>query len=495
MKTNPIDSVVNFFNPEAGLKRARARMTQDVMRSYDIASMSRRNSGWNRPQTSGSAEVSKGVRIGAASAQELGRNNPLANRIKRVWANNAVAGGIQLDITGDDTGRVKLFQDDWDDWAENTTCDFEGHHNFYGLQWLWMTTIVESGGVFVRKHVNAAMKFPLQLQTLEQSQLDRAKNGVLIQDGIEYNLKGTIKGYWFIIDKTKIVPESKFYRADEIVHYFRKERVGQHLGMTWLAPVATTLRNYDTYSDAKLMQQQIAALFALIVEDTDGKMGLGNGDGTHELPDELEPGMIEYVKAGSIPHTISPPKADNASNFDVGIKRDMAVGSGITYEQLTGDYSLVNWASGRMGRTEFYNELDFAQKLMLKPGLDKIVGWFNVLWQIKKGLGTFTHEWTYPPRAAVNPQEEFDVLMSKVRSGVLSPTKMAKILGEKLEKTIDQWKKDKALFGDLPFDIDPSKFASTGNQLDDNDAASSNVASTKDKTKLKDKKLGNEKDK
>ncbi len=493
MKLNPIDAVINFFDPAAGLNRTRARMTQEVMRSYDISSMGRRNEGWNRPQSKGRDEVSKAVKLATASAQELGRNNPLANRIKRVWASNAVGGGIQLDVLSKNDEAAKKMQESYDDWFETTTCDFEGHYNGDGLQWLWITTIVESGGVFIIKKVKDSIKFPLQLQTLEQTQLDRSKDGEFVVDGVEYKKDGSIKGYWFIVDKTLMIQKPVFIKARDVVHMFRKERVGQHLGMTWLAAVATTLRNYDTMTDAKLMQQQIAALFALIVEDADSNLGLNKSgittDGTHESPDELEPGMVYNMKQGSTPHTITPPKADNSSNFDIGIKRDISVGSGITYEQLTGDYSLVNFASGRMGRSEFYTELDYVQKLMMKPGLDKIFGWFSTIYQIKNGTGQYTHDWTFPPRAAVNPQEEFDVIISKVRNGMLSPSKAAKILGERFEKVVAQWKKDKTLFGDLPFDFDPSKFASTGNQLDDNDAASSNnVTEPKTKTKLKDKK-------
>jgi len=63
-----------------------------------------------------------------------------------------------------------------------------------------------------------------------------------------------------------------------------------------------------------------------------------------------------------------------------------------------------------------------------------------------------------------------------------------KILGERLPNIIEQWKKDKELFGDLPFDIDPSVYAATGNQLNVDDAASSNKTqpnATKTKVRIK----------
>lgn len=482
---NPVDYIVNFFNPVAGLERSRARLAGGFIeaRSYDINSKGRRNKGWFRPNTTAAQEVSKSNIIGASTGQEMCRNNPLASRIKRVWANNAVGCGITLDVSSElHKGKADLFNTDWDNWAESTDCDYEGHYDLYGLQWLWMSTTVESGGVFIRQHIQPGLKFPLQLQTFEESMLDRSKNSISetgnIVDGIAYDKKGKIKGYWFLVDSTNTFmvkrPVSTFYKANSIIHMFRKERAGQHLGMTWFASLATTLNNYSTYQDAKLMQQQIAACFALFMEEADKSTGIGVGKGTSDLPDSIEPGMIEHIKAGTVPHTISPPKADNASNFDISIKRDIASGAGITYEQLTGDMSKVTFASGRIARLEFYNELDYVQKLMLKPAFNKIFQWFNIIHQIKNGNNDVVPDWTYPVRAGVNPKEELDVLMSKVRHGMLSPKKAAKQLGEKLDKIVEQWKKDKELFGDLPFDIDPSVFARTGNQLDEDDAASEN---------------------
>lgn len=491
---NIIDKIVSIYDPVAGAKRMAAR---NAMRTYDAATMGGRNSGWMRPSTSAAQEVSKSSDALARTGQELGRNNPLAKRAKRVWANSTVGGGIKLEVIGignskKNERKLNHFGETFDEWAESTDCDFEGHYTLYGLQWLWVSTLVESGAVFIRQHVNPAKEFPLQLQTFEQSQLDRSKNRLnekgSIVDGIQFSADGQIEGYWFVVNPTDFklgrIAKSKFHKVETIIHMFDKERCGQHLGVSWLHAAATTLKNYNTYQDAKLMQQQIAACFALIIEDADSNLGIVK-EGTFEMPDEIQPSMIQHVKAGAVPHTITPPKADSSSNFDVGIKRDMAVGMGISYEQLSGDYSLVNFASGRMAKMDFFAELDHMQQHLMLPVLNKLFSWFSMIYSVKNGKFKCKPDWTMPPRAAVNPKEEFDVLMAKVRHGMKSPSKAAKELGEKLEDIIAQWKKDKELYGDLPFDIDPSVFAATGNQLDDNDAASGNKKTVTDDTKDK----------
>lgn len=479
---NPIDAIVTFINPVAGLKRQSAR---EAIRHYDAANKGGRNSSWFRPNTTGAQEASRYSQVLANTGQELCRNNPLAKRMKNVWASNAIGKGVLLTVSSNSERKVEKFSNEFEEWFESTNCDFENHNTGFGLQHLWMGTVVESGGVFIRMHVNPKLDFPLQLQTIEQSQLDKAKSkhtekGVII-DGIQYDGNGQVEGYWFLLDKTNTSlgkpPKSKFIGADKIIHMFRKERTGQHLGITWFSNIATTLNNYNIYQDAKLMQQQVAACFALIVENATKAMGVNQGN-NNTLPTAIEPSMIEYVDAGTNVHTVTPPKADSSSNFDTGIKRDIAVGGGISYEQLTGDYSLVNFASGRMGKMEFNRELDCIQEHMIKPALNKIFNWFSSIYQIKYGKGNFKPSWTFPPRDAVNPKEDLDVIVSKVRNGLMTPSQAAKLFGENFPKLIEQWNKDKVVIGDLPLDIDPSLFAATGNQLDDNDAASSNKDST-----------------
>ena len=118
MMKNPIDAVINFFDPKAGLLRAQSRLAHEMVeRKYDAASKGRRNNGWWRRNTSAAQEVSAASRTLSATGQELCRNNPLAARMKRVWANNAVGAGIQADVG-------EKAQDNWDNWAESTDCDF-----------------------------------------------------------------------------------------------------------------------------------------------------------------------------------------------------------------------------------------------------------------------------------------------------------------------------------------------------------------------------------
>ena len=155
------------------------------------------------------------------------------------------------------------------------------------------------------------------------------------------------------------------------------------------------------------MQQQIAACFALIVEDAETGVGVG---GKYELPDEVQPSMIEKVPHGTKVTTVTPPKGDNSSSTDTALKRDMAMGLGLSAEMFSGDYSQLNFASGRMAKQDFFSELDHVQYHVLLPALNKISRWFISIYEIRKGKAKIKTEWTFPPRSAVNPKEEFEAV-------------------------------------------------------------------------------------
>ena len=483
---NALDKLISYVSPSKGFERAKARKAEHIMtRSYDAADTGRRNGGWFRQKTNAESEVTKAVDILAATGQELCRNNPLASRIKFIWAANIVGDGIRAELSTSIKTKRKRVNDDFNAWASSTNCDFEGLYNLYGLQWLIAATTVESGGVFIRKHVNTDIKgVPLQLQILEQSMLDTSKtastdnNGIEIRHGIQYK-DGQVVGYWLYTESESSINrarDSKYYLKDiDVIHHFRRERAGQPVGVTWLAQSANTLRKYDTLSDAKLTQQQILACMAVVVEEATSAMGVGSESSSGMNIDSIEPGMVEYVKAGTKIHTINPPSSSDNGAFMQNVKDDIAIGSGLASSQMTGDYSKLNFASGRMSKIEFFQVLDFAQYMMMLPVLNKVFTWFGQIYNLSSSINTtLTVEWTFPPRGVVQPEEELSVNIKKTRAGIISPSKLNKMYGTNLGDVVTQWEADKVAWNGLPFDTNPALFSVAGNQLNVDDAASEN---------------------
>lgn len=475
---NLIDKWYEITSPEKALKRERSRAAINVIRGYDAAKPNRTSGGYGRRNTRASDEVAKGHRGLAGGAQDLVRNTAIAHRIKAVIASNIVGTGIKPDYIGGAKRSVDKYKNTFEEWAISTACDYEGHHNFYGLQHLWAGTVAESGGVFIRKIVNRAYRFPLVLQTLEQQYLDEAKSGKVgsngeIVNGIEFNEDGTIRGYWL---KTRVVgyqyrEDSKFFPVEDIIHLYRKDRPGQHLGVSWLHPVADLIDMRQEWRDAALTQQRIAACFGVVVKEPPKDMGVASGDSALRdeagLPyTEMEAGMIAYTDANTEVTTVTPPNLSQSTEFNSEVIQDIAAGVGVTREQITGDFSKVTWASGRLARGEFYTNLDRWQQFMMIPALNRVHDWFDDLYTVLNGAVNTKRQWIVPHRSAVNPKEELEVDIRKVRSAAMTPQQFSAKNGIKFEDAVTAWNEAKLVMGDLPFDFDPSKFSAAGNQLD-----------------------------
>lgn len=491
---NIIDKALEIVRPDIALKRARDRLMIDQIRDYQAAKPTRLSNGYSRKGSKAADEAGRAHSRIAGGSQDLVRNTALGNRIKAVIASNIVGAGIRPDYIGKNSRRVEAYKNTFDGWAESTACDYENHNNLWGLQHLWAATVVESGGCLVRQVVNNALAFPLVLQTLEQQYLDESKSGVTdpnreIINGIEFNEDGSVHGYWIktSLRSTYRVENSKFYPADEIIHFYWKDRPGQHLGVGWMHSVSDLINQRQEWRDTVLTQMRLAACFGLIVEEAPKDMGLGDSergirDEDGNVFSEVEAGMIGYTDKGSNVTTVSPPNINQTTDFSSSVVEDIAAGVGITREQITGNFSGVTWASGRLARGEFYTNLDRWQHFMMIPGLNKVHDWFDNIYTLKKGkVNIVKRSWIIPQRSAVNPKEELEVDIRKVRSAAMTPQQFTRKHGVKFSDAIQAWKDAKTEMGDLPFDFDPSKFSAAGNQLDDNDSASSNASSNTEK--------------
>lgn len=488
MKKSLFDKVIESVSPSWAKRRLSDRIAIDgAERNYKAVTRTRRQSNHFKPATNASRQAQLFADKLAGVSQDLVRNNPLAQRVKMIFASNIVGEGFNFDFTCGNKRALKRFSKVFEKWAESTDCDFDGHYNLSGLWWLYYMTMIETGGCFMRMHINMKRveqnKFPLQFQLIEQTYLDGTKDKLGAQDeeqivnGIHYDSEGQKVGYWIDIDPSGLDMKGqhnpKYYTIDKMYHGFRKERPGQHLGISWLAQIAPLLEKYDLLQDAKITQQQMAACLAILVEEAEQKLGTKSKSDT--LVDQMEPGMIEYHPAGTKITTVTPPKVDDGSKFTYELKADAAVGAGINHQMLTGDYSKFNFASGQMGQIEFNKTLGSIHNFVAKPAIDWMLQRFIEVFLITEPFNCeFEYEIVFPPRTSVNPKETIQTEILKARNALDSPQNIARRLGTKLEKNFELWKQYKELVGDMPFDIDPEHYSPAGNQLDDNDSASAN---------------------
>jgi lambda family phage portal protein len=434
---NWIDRMVSFVSPKAGANRARARFRESALleisasRKYDAASRARRTQGWITSSTSANAENAGQVQRIRDRMRDMIRNNPYAESALESVVSDTIGTGILANISAQDKKRAEAVSKLWRAWADSTKCDADGRLNFYGLQELALRTLKESGEVLVRRRPRRdddlkkmGLPVPLQIQILEPDYLDSSKTqslegGGYIVQGVEFNAFGQRVAYWLFpnhpgdgnLETSRSIP------AAEIAHVYRVKRPGQVRGVPDGTSVILRLRDFDDYEDAQLMRQKVAALFGGFIEDMEV-----SGDPTTEegdAMDMLEPGTMTRLPPGkriSFPNTPTVSDDGHASR----VLHAVAAGfGGVTYESMTGDYSQVNFSSGRMGHLKARRYIEKLRWNVFIPGFcETVFGWFL---QAAALTGAKTDgvsvEWAPPAFEMIDPTKEVTANREAVRAG------------------------------------------------------------------------------
>jgi lambda family phage portal protein len=472
---NALDNVIGFFNPEAGVKRARARMTLEQARKYDGAAGGRRNQNWHAPSTSADAALGPSLERLRNRSRDLSRNNPFAARAVQVLVNNTVGGGVLGQIHSRSRNRASRWNQAWEDWAKNPhLCDHDGRADFWGLQALVFRTVVESGECLIRKRIDPRAEFPLKLQILEPDFIDDGtkdgltEDGGYIRQGVEYGPNDERIAYHLHRQHPgdRVLALHKYETvkvpADEIIHVFRRDRPGQGRGVPWGAPVISRLRDFDDFSDAQLLKQKISACFTGFVIDSESQ----DTGGTPPLAESLEPGSIEILPAGKDVRFASPPSVGEFDQFSRSMLLQIAAGYGVTYEALTSDLSHANYSAARMGHLEFARNVDCWQKqILVAQMLGPIWGWFKQSAEIiGDDPADVRMHWTPAKRELIDPQKEVGAIIEAVRGGLMSLSEAIRRSGYEPGEVLAEIARDAAMLDELGLilDTDPRNVTAAG---------------------------------
>lgn len=342
---------------------------------FDGAGHGRRLRGWNPGLTGPNTALLYAAATLRARCRDMLRKNPWAVSAINSSVANVVGGGIKPQSQA--PGKYKKqIQDLWNESVPEL--DAAGRCDYYGLQALAWRSTLEGGEIFARVRPRLPedrLAVPMQLQILEAEHAPETynmqlENGNVVRAAIEFDQIGRRNAYWlyrehpgdralFISDN--LVPmqvPASLNGVANVIHMYPMLRPGQIRGLPWLTPVLARLYEIDQCEDADLVKRKIQNLFGAFIiknapeDSVAGEDTANNREATVDL--ELGPGMFQVLLPGEDVKFAEPTgDAASAESFIRVALRAIAGGLGLTYEQLTGDMTGVNYSSARVALLEF----------------------------------------------------------------------------------------------------------------------------------------------
>jgi lambda family phage portal protein len=428
---------------------------------------------WRSDSKSPSEDITENLELMRERSRDLYAGGAPMGRgaIERVLL-NSVGPGLSLNcrIAGEFLGMGDEQTAEWERqveqefglWAESKECDITRQLNFYELQNLCFRSVLVNGDAVILMPVKPTpgVLYDLRVALVEGDRLcvpSPKPQGKIIDGGVELDENGAPVAYW-IANRHPLAEQSGQPRLEyrsvpafgkktgrrNVLHIVPFERIGQHRGVPFLAPVIDSLKQLGRYTEAELMAAVVGGMYAIffehdIAEDVEeGEENLAINDGTQPgsgLPEGenlkglLQGGVMDLPR-GVKPTSISPGHPTQTFDaFVTSMTRQIGAALGIPAELLflhfTASYSASRGALLEAWKLFFYwrNWLatNFCQPIYFEwlceavlKGRIQAPGFFD---DPMRAYAYSWAEWNGPTQGQLDPLKEVDAAEARVRNG------------------------------------------------------------------------------
>lgn len=376
----------------AGPSRMRLPMRSRVaQRMFAASQTDRLGKDWGGTPLTADEIVDRNQRILVARSREQSANNDYGRSFLRMARQNIVGpSGVALQAQSkDEKGKLDTLANEaielaFSEWADPENCDVTGKRSWRAIQANCVTSAAKDGEYMVRMIYGAdAGPWGFALQMLDPQRCpvdvneDRAGNGSFIRQGIRFNKYGRPLGYLFGTldekDSTYRYGGRHFIEvpADEIIHGFIEDMVGQKRGLPWMATALFRMRQLNAMEDAALVNARVGANKLGFIEWAEGFGPEMEDD--DELIIDSEPGEYQVLPEGArIKETNPQYPSGEYAGFIKGALRSMAAGFGVLYNNLASDLEGVNFSSIRQGTLDEREHWKELQEWLVEGLVNKV---------------------------------------------------------------------------------------------------------------------------
>lgn len=368
--------LLDFFRRKPAAERSapkqRGPVPRAVMRMFEAAKSDRMTADWNTQPVTAEWLIRLHQRTLVARAREQAANNDYARAFLRMCRQNIVGpkGVMLLAQSRDDKGALdtlanQAIEDAWCKWGHRNSCDVAGILSWRGIQAMAVQQAAKDGEFMFRKiYGKDAGPFGFALQVLDPQrchpQFDQydLPDGAFIRAGIEFNKYGRPIAYHFTVAKES----DSFYNysyaglhyhripADEIIHGFMPDMVGQKRGLPWISTGLWSLKQLHGFEDAAIVAARVGASKMGVIQWKEGRGPDMDDDELRNFEMTTEPGEFPVLPEGAELHDWNPqyPSGEFASQVKAMLRR-FSAGAGVLYNNLANDLEGVNFSSIRQG--------------------------------------------------------------------------------------------------------------------------------------------------
>lgn len=469
-------------------------------RMYGGAQFGRLVSDWVAQSTSIDSEIRMSLRTLRNRSRQLCRDNEFARNAIRAITNNVIGKGVglqmQVKMQRQRTGGPSLnesineqIETAWAAWCKKENCHVGGTLSFEDIERLLVSSVAESGEVLIRmvKQPFGSSKVPFALEIIESDQLidernGHADNGNEIRMGVERDTWGRPVQYWFYPRhpgdyQFQSVQPAKYKTivADEIVHLFKVDRVGQTRGVPWMTPALKRLHQISGYEEAEVIRARAEASIMGFIQTPDGELQ-DDGVQDNQRVTDFSPGKIEALGPGEQFNPFVPNRAGNQYEpFMRTMLRAVAAGIGVSYEAISKDYSQSNYSSSRLALLDDRDQWRVLQSWMIENFHQRVFcAWLEMAvmsgelklprYELDRDMYESSVKWLPRGWSWVDPTKEVQAYKEAVRSGFMTQADVISQSGGDLEEFLVNRKREVELAESmgLVFDTDAGQVTAKG---------------------------------
>lgn len=354
----------------------------------------------------------------AKSGVRLHVDHIVGHQFKLAYSPNYLLLGLNRD--SDEVDKfVKIVEAKFNDFANDPRCfiDSERKRTFTMIIREAVATHCKVGEITSKAdfHKKKGSKYQTSIRMINYARISNPNgefDSSTLKRGVKFNKHGAAIGYYvrkkhpndvvFNIPTYEwvYVKREMTYGRQQFIHLFEPEGEGQTRGANNLLAALSKLKMLEKFQSTTLQNAIVNAMYAAVIEsDLDSEevfKALGSGTAvTKDNP------MMKFMNtkatwhkntniqlAGvNIPHLLPNEKltmqnvnAPSASlgEFEAGILRHISTSLGVSYEQLSGDFSKTNYSSARASMGESYRYFRGQREIIAKRFASMIFDlWFE----------------------------------------------------------------------------------------------------------------------